>query len=228
MRSAVAVSLVVLASSVGVALAQTPLEIFTPPQPPVQCQATLITWQGGMPPYIVSVLDNTVDPTTPVIQFTGLTNTSITWIDHAPAGDELLFTIKDMTGLSENSAPMTVATGGSTSCLSSSSSGTGSASSTSSTGSAPSGSSKSAVSSSSVVSTTTVTTTTPLTTTTTTAPSLPASSTKPPSSTGSATSSKSGSASASAPSSSNTTGAAMQVPAPAFAAALAAVFAFLL
>ncbi|KAF7335291.1 hypothetical protein MSAN_02339800 [Mycena sanguinolenta] len=225
MRSAVAVPFAVLASSVGVALAQTALEIFTPPQPPVQCQPTLITWQGGTPPYIVSVLDNTVDPTTPVISFSGLTNTSITWVDTPPAGDIVLFTIKDSTGLAQNSATMTVGTGGSDSCLSSSSS---SGSSTgSSTGSAPSGSSKSSSISTSHASTSTTTTTTPLTTTTTTTtPSTTASSTKPPSSSASATGS--GSASASAPSSSNTTGAATQVPAPAFAAALAAVFAFLL
>ncbi|KAJ7265422.1 hypothetical protein B0H12DRAFT_1100696 [Mycena haematopus] len=212
-------SLLVLASSVGVAVAQTALEIFTPPQPPVQCQPTLITWQGGVPPYIVSVIDNSVDPTTPIVTFTGLTNTSITWVDTAPPGDILLFTIKDSTGAPQNSSPMTVPPGGSNSCLTPSSGLTG-----------PSGSSGVIVSkSTSAPVSTSHTTSAPLSVppTSTASTSVPVSSTKPPSS--SVAPSSTGSASGSASSTAPTNAAAHQdVPAAAFVAALGAVFAFLL
>ncbi|KAJ7827623.1 hypothetical protein B0H14DRAFT_2764749 [Mycena olivaceomarginata] len=113
-------TLVVLASIVGLAAAQ--LTIVTPP-PPVQCQPSLLSWSGGSPPYIVGVVDTT-NPDTPVIQWTDLTNTSITWVATTPPGTSLLFTIKDSTGSPQNSAPVIEAQGGSTSCLSTSPSGT--------------------------------------------------------------------------------------------------------
>ncbi|KAF8182131.1 hypothetical protein K438DRAFT_1840367 [Mycena galopus ATCC 62051] len=224
MRSTFA-PLLILASSVGVAVAQTALEIFTP-QPPEQCTPTLITWQGGSPPYIVVVVDS-ANPTPPIMQWTGLTNTSITWTDTPAAGTSLLFTIVDSTGLHENSAPLVVGPGGSDSCLSTSSS----SSSGSSSGSAKSSGSTSASSKASASSSASTTASVsvfqssappPLSTPTSVAPT----STKP---TSSAPTSVSASASGSAPSSSPTSAAASQgVPAVAFIAALGAVFAFLL
>ncbi|KAK7062312.1 hypothetical protein R3P38DRAFT_2834649 [Favolaschia claudopus] len=217
MRSAFAAPLLVLASFLGVVVAQDPLTIFTPPTPPVICQPTLLTWRGGSPPYIVSVFNS--DEASTIVSFPDLTNTSITWHVTTAAGTNVLLTIKDTTGLTQNSSPLVVGAG-STSCLTSASRPAGS----STSGSKPAGSSTS-----SGTKTTTVTSTS----TTTTAVNS-ASLTAPPSSQSSSApavgSNLASSASQSAPSTSPSTGAAApeNVPLAAAVAALGAVFAALL
>ncbi|KAJ7167766.1 hypothetical protein C8R46DRAFT_1094072 [Mycena filopes] len=204
-------TLVILGSFVAVALGQG-LIINTPTPPPVQCQPTLLSWGGGVPPYFISIVDPD-DKTDILVDFGQLTNTSLTWVDLLPAGTNMLLTIKDSTGAPQSSAPFSVGTGGSDTCLG----GTNSASSTpassgskgaSSTASAP----PKSTSSTPVVSTPAVST---------------PSSTKP-AATSSAPASGSGSASGSAPAPSQT-GSALtnRVPAAAAAAALGAVFAAL-
>jgi hypothetical protein len=208
-------TLVVLASIVGLAAAQ--LTIVTPP-PPVQCQPSLLSWSGGSPPYIVGVVDTT-NPDTPVIQWTDLTNTSITWVATTPPGTSLLFTIKDSTGSPQNSAPVIEAQGGSTSCLSTSPSGTVSGSASGSQTSKPVSTSVSVskTTSISVVSTPSATT-----------PSPSPSSTAPLSNSGSSVSA-SGTPASSSPSASATPGAAVHqgVPGAAAAAMLGLVLAAL-
>ncbi|KAJ7755798.1 hypothetical protein B0H16DRAFT_1491393 [Mycena metata] len=216
MKSIVA-PLAVLGSFVGAVYAQTALIINTPIPAPVQCQPTLLTWGGGQEPYFISIVDPN-DKTTTLVDFGQLSNTSLTWVDLLPAGTDMLLTIKDNTGLSQSSAAFTVGTGGSASCLTTTSS-SGSQSG-SSTGSAP----KSTSTSTTVVSTTTTSTavTTPVT-------SPSATSTSPKASSTATLLSHSGSASASAPGTSQTPSGsgANSIPAAAAAAVVGAVFAAL-
>ncbi|KAK7013125.1 hypothetical protein R3P38DRAFT_3008738 [Favolaschia claudopus] len=213
MRSAFAAPLLVLASFLGVVVAQDPLTIFTPPTYlcAVICQPTLLTWRGGSRTVFNS------DEASTIVSFPDLTNTSITWHVTTAAGTNVLLTIKDSTGLTQNSSPLVVGAG-STSCLNSSSRPAGS----STSGSKP-------ASTSSGTKTTTVTSTS----TTTTAVNS-ASLTAPPSSQSSSApavgSNSASSVSQSAPSTSPSTGAAApkNVPLAAAVAALGAVFAALL
>ncbi|KAJ7369007.1 hypothetical protein DFH08DRAFT_832948 [Mycena albidolilacea] len=215
-------TLVVLASIVGFAASQ--LTIITPP-PPVQCQPSLLSWSGGSPPYIVSVVD-TANPDPPVIQWTDLTNSSITWVATTPPGTSLLFTIKDVTGTSQNSAVVIEAQGGSTSCLSTSSSGTVSASASTSASASGSQTSKpvstsTSVSVSKTTSTSAVVSTPPATT--------PSPSSTAPLSNSRSSVSVSGTPASSSPSTSTTPGAAVRqgVPGAAAAAMLGLVLAAL-
>ncbi|KAJ7118591.1 hypothetical protein C8R43DRAFT_96162 [Mycena crocata] len=212
MRSTFA-PLLVVASFLGSVVGQA-LTINTPTPAPVVCQPTLITWGGGTPPYFIVIVDGD-DHTNVLVNFGELSNTSITWTVKEPVGQNLLLTIKDQTGLSQSSATFLVAAGGSTACLTASSS-----------GSAPASGSTSASASGSVTPSSTVSTTSAASTTAaSTTPS--ASSTRPASS----TPASSAASSSAPPASSTPSGGAAPTGVPvaaAAAAAIGAVFAALL
>ncbi|KAJ6536680.1 hypothetical protein DFH09DRAFT_1369257 [Mycena vulgaris] len=227
MRSTFA-SLLVVASFLAAATAQTALVINTPgPTPPVTCEPTQLTFGGGTPPYFIVLVDGD-DLSNIIIAFGQFSNTSFTWNVREPADENLILTIRDQTGQLQNSAKFTIGEGGSTDCLTTSSS----ASTGSSTRSASASSTSVSVSTTrsvsvSVSTTTTSTSTTPAPTVSSSAPVSVSSVTKPASS--SAPVSFSAPVS-SAPSSSAPASGAMPtgVPAAAAAAAIGAVFAALL
>lgn len=84
----------------------------------LSCTPLQITWVGGTAPYTLSVHDGT-DPNGAALDtFSNLTGTSYTWssVTFAP-NTNLDLTLRDNSGLISQSAPFTVQSGGSTSCL---------------------------------------------------------------------------------------------------------------
>ncbi|KAI6025720.1 hypothetical protein F5J12DRAFT_809975 [Pisolithus orientalis] len=101
---------------VAAALAQSTLTINTPANV-VECEPTLITWSGGTPPYFLSILPGAT-PNGAALENLGQQNsTSVTWVANIAAGTSIGLTLRDNTGQVAQSAPFTINSGSSTSCL---------------------------------------------------------------------------------------------------------------
>ncbi|KAH8823010.1 hypothetical protein DL96DRAFT_1620138 [Flagelloscypha sp. PMI_526] len=97
------------------AWAQNSFTINTPTSP-VVCQPLLISWSGGTPPYILSIVDGN-NPTGPSIMDLGSQNgQTFTWkVNIAPS--KIGLKLIDATGLTANSSPFDILTGSDTSCV---------------------------------------------------------------------------------------------------------------
>ncbi|KAJ6506637.1 hypothetical protein C8R45DRAFT_1208685 [Mycena sanguinolenta] len=96
-----------------------PLEINTPVPGAAQCEPLLITWSGGIPPYVVVVQTNPIQPT-PLVDFGLVTGNSLTWIVNATLGQSLILEVTDdeATGLhTVTSAPFNVLVGAGDGCI---------------------------------------------------------------------------------------------------------------
>ncbi|EIN04875.1 hypothetical protein PUNSTDRAFT_107721 [Punctularia strigosozonata HHB-11173 SS5] len=140
-------TLAVLASG---ALAQT--FMINTPTSAVQCQPVLLSWQGGAPPYFLSVLPGG-QPSAAALEDLGeQTGTSLTWTVDIAAGTSLGLTLRDSTGALAQSGQFTVQGSSDSSCIGKNSlSSSVAGSSTAASGSSTSGS---AAGTSSAVSTT--------------------------------------------------------------------------
>ncbi|KAH8826630.1 hypothetical protein DL96DRAFT_1288491 [Flagelloscypha sp. PMI_526] len=157
----------------------------------VVCQPLLITWAGGAPPYILSVVDGN-NPTGAALEELGSqTGTSFTWKVNVNPG-KIGLKLIDSTGLTANTAPFDILTGSDTSCVGKTSSGSAAPS---SSVSGPASSSSAPVTSTSSSAPATTSSSAPATT------SKPASSTTAP-----ATSAPASSSSAAAPNAAATSG----------------------
>ncbi|KAK0223197.1 hypothetical protein IW262DRAFT_1295034 [Armillaria fumosa] len=125
-------SLSAVCALVGSALAQGDLTINTP-SGLTQCLPTLLSWTGGTGPYFLTVTSGTDPNGNPIANLGEQTGTSFTWTVTFPQGTGLVFNIRDQTGAVKQTAPVTVQTGGSTDCTSSSASGSSTSGSTGST-----------------------------------------------------------------------------------------------
>ncbi|KAK0235888.1 hypothetical protein EDD85DRAFT_1009501 [Armillaria nabsnona] len=117
---------------VGSALAQGDLTINTP-SGLTQCLPTLLSWTGGTGPYFLTVTAGTDPNGNPIADLGEQTGTSFTWDVTFPQGTGLVFNIRDQTGAVKQTAPVTVQTGGSTDCTSSTAGGSSTSGSTGST-----------------------------------------------------------------------------------------------
>ncbi|KAK0193764.1 hypothetical protein F5146DRAFT_998294 [Armillaria mellea] len=115
-------SLSAVCALVGSALAQGDLTINTPAGL-TQCLPTLLSWTGGTGPYFLTVTSGTDPNGNPIANLGEQSGTSFTWTVTFPQGTGLVFNIRDQTGAVKQTAPVTVQTGGSTDCTSSSASG---------------------------------------------------------------------------------------------------------
>ncbi|KAJ7762854.1 hypothetical protein DFH07DRAFT_939455 [Mycena maculata] len=101
-----------------VAARQAPLIINAPARthPAAECNPFLITWDGGTPPYLITVK---TDPpgTNAVAEFDDLSDTSITWIVNATVDSALFFQVRDSDGNTANSFAFDVSPGNGDSCL---------------------------------------------------------------------------------------------------------------
>ncbi|KAK0450167.1 hypothetical protein EV421DRAFT_1779167 [Armillaria borealis] len=113
---------------VGSALAQGDLTINTP-SGLTECLPTLLSWSGG-----TGIVTAGTDPNgNPVANLGQQSGTSFTWTVTFPQGTGLVFNIRDQTGAVKQTAPVTVQTGGSTDCTSSTAAGSSTSGSTEST-----------------------------------------------------------------------------------------------
>ncbi|KAK0485191.1 hypothetical protein IW261DRAFT_1417035 [Armillaria novae-zelandiae] len=134
-------SLSAVCALVGSALAQGDLTINTPilasslfrSSGLTQCLPTLLSWTGGTGPYFLTVTSGTDPNGNPIANLGEQSGTSFTWTVTFPQGTGLVFNIRDQTGSVKQTAPVTVQTGGSTDCTSSSASGSSTSGSTGST-----------------------------------------------------------------------------------------------
>ncbi|PBK75634.1 hypothetical protein ARMSODRAFT_970239 [Armillaria solidipes] len=117
---------------VGSALAQGDLTINTPAGL-TQCLPTLLSWSGGTGPYFLTITAGTDPNGNPVADLGQQSGTSFTWTVTFPQGTGLVFNIRDQTGAVKQTAPVTVQTGGSTDCTSSTAAGSSTSGSTGST-----------------------------------------------------------------------------------------------
>ncbi|KAJ7865137.1 hypothetical protein B0H14DRAFT_3862303 [Mycena olivaceomarginata] len=115
-----------LAAALGTSAAVTsraPLEINTPVPGAAQCEPLLITWSGGIPPYVVAyarvVQTNPIQPT-PLVDFGLVTGNSLTWVVNATLGQSLILEVTDdeADGLhTVTSAPFNVIAGAGDGCI---------------------------------------------------------------------------------------------------------------
>ncbi|KAN0092747.1 hypothetical protein V8E55_003531 [Tylopilus felleus] len=112
MRTTVA-SLVLFAAA---AFAQGNLTINTPTNV-VACEPTQLTWIGGTPPYFLSVLPGSSPSGSPLESFSPSNSTSFTWTCNIAPSSYIGFTLRDSNGLVAQTAPVTVISGSSTSCV---------------------------------------------------------------------------------------------------------------
>ncbi|KAF7373880.1 hypothetical protein MSAN_00600200 [Mycena sanguinolenta] len=115
-----------LAAALGTSasvVARAPLEINTPASA-AQCEPLLITWSGGISPYVVffcsqAVQTNPIQPT-PLVDFGLVTGNSLTWIVNATLGQSLILEVTDdeANGLhTVTSAPFNVVDGAGAGCI---------------------------------------------------------------------------------------------------------------
>ncbi|KAK0204773.1 hypothetical protein DFS33DRAFT_1273809 [Desarmillaria ectypa] len=184
---------------VGSALAQGDLTINTP-SGLTQCLPALLSWNGGTGPYFLTVTSGTDPNGNSLANLGEQSGNSLTWTVTFPQGTALVFNIRDQTGAVKQTAPVTVQTGGSTDCVSSTSAASGS----STSGSSTSGSTESTTGATTTTASTggATTSTSPATSTTRAASSAGASTSSRASSAGSSSGTSAGS-SASASSSGN-------------------------
>ncbi|KAI0314609.1 hypothetical protein OF83DRAFT_435277 [Amylostereum chailletii] len=103
-----------LVALVPAAVAQ--MTINTPPSV-VECEPVQFAWNGGSPPYYLSLVPDG-QPAGPALkQFPKQSDTSYTWMDDLPAGTAFNVALKDSTGVQAFSAPVTVQKGTDQSCL---------------------------------------------------------------------------------------------------------------
>jgi hypothetical protein len=113
---------------VALALAVAAQNSFTinTPVSPQSCQPLLITWAGGVPPYLLSLVDGN-NPSGPSTQDLGSqTGTTFTWkvnVDASKIGLKLI----DSTGAIANTSPFDVLAGSDKSCIGQAASGASSA-----------------------------------------------------------------------------------------------------
>jgi len=90
----------------------------------ISCTPLQITFSGGSPPYIISVHPGATPNADALVTFPNVTGSPFTWtaVNYA-SGTSLDLTLRDNTGASAQSAPFSVQSGGSTSCLNSTASG---------------------------------------------------------------------------------------------------------
>ncbi|KAK0469806.1 uncharacterized protein EV420DRAFT_1496666 [Desarmillaria tabescens] len=117
---------------IGSALAQGDLTINTP-SGLTQCLPTLLSWTGGTGMIIFVLggrrltITSGTDPNGNALANLGeQSGTSLTWTVTFPQGTALVFNVRDQTGAVKQTAPVTVQTGGSTDCASSTSGASGS------------------------------------------------------------------------------------------------------
>ncbi|KAG9007628.1 hypothetical protein FRB94_014146 [Tulasnella sp. JGI-2019a] len=108
-------SIAVVLSAAAAAVAQ--LTIQTPASVN-QCQPVLLNFSGGTPPYIVTVQPQGQLAATPLATFPTTSANSLTWNVALVANTLITLEIRDATGATQASGPITVGTGtGDTSCL---------------------------------------------------------------------------------------------------------------
>lgn len=117
MKSVLA-SVILLGLAAPSAFAQGPngLTINTPSNV-VVCEPILLTWGGGTPPYIVSVLPAASPSGPAVVTFPQTSATELTWLVNQQANTMLSLSVRDNTGGSDPSAPFTVLSGSNSSCV---------------------------------------------------------------------------------------------------------------
>ncbi|KAG7451161.1 uncharacterized protein BT62DRAFT_402673 [Guyanagaster necrorhizus] len=112
-------SLSAVIALIGGALAQD--LVINTPSGLTQCLPTLLSWSGGTGPYFLTITSGT-DPNGNTLANLGeQSGTSLTWTETFPQGTSLVFNVRDQTGTVKQTAPVTVQTGGSTDCTSSTS-----------------------------------------------------------------------------------------------------------
>lgn len=87
------------------------------PSNPVICQPLLLTWNGGVSPYFLSILPGNQPSAPPIHDFGQINSNSLTWIVNIKAGIILGLTLRDSTGSIAQSSPFTVQDGPDNSCL---------------------------------------------------------------------------------------------------------------
>ncbi|BGP54184.1 hypothetical protein JCM8202_001317 [Rhodotorula sphaerocarpa] len=105
-------------AAVSTAVAQSNLIINTPTAL-YQCQPYLVTWGGGQGPYYVRVLPGGQLSASPIATLDSqpTSDNQFTWDVNIPAGTSITLTVTDSTGTTASTAPISVADGGSSSCL---------------------------------------------------------------------------------------------------------------
>jgi len=113
----------ILSAALFVVGASAQLTVNTPTNV-ISCTALQITFSGGTPPYIISVHPGATPNADALVTFPNVTGSPFTWtaVNYA-SGTSLDLTIRDSTGASAQSAPFSVQSGGSTSCLNGTASG---------------------------------------------------------------------------------------------------------
>ncbi|KAI0635656.1 hypothetical protein C8Q77DRAFT_583946 [Trametes polyzona] len=113
---------------------------------PTQCEPVQFTWEGGAPPYYLSLIPGGQPSAQAIKQFPVQNGNSMTWTVDLPAGTSFSSSLRDSTGAQAFSDIQTVQAGPDSSCLNGSSSGATSMDMTSAAPSTPSASASSAAS----------------------------------------------------------------------------------
>ncbi|KAF8732362.1 hypothetical protein AX14_004488 [Amanita brunnescens Koide BX004] len=74
----------------------------------VQCQPTLLTWNGGTGPYYLTILPGGQVSAEPMETFTATDDTSKTWIANLDSSQPVTFALKDSTGQTAFSDQVTI------------------------------------------------------------------------------------------------------------------------
>ncbi|OJT15217.1 hypothetical protein TRAPUB_8232 [Trametes pubescens] len=91
---------------------------------PTQCEPIQFTWQGGVPPYYLSLVPGDQPGATPLKQFPAQSGESMSWLVDFPADTAFSSSLRDSTGEQAFSDIQTVQQGPDSSCLNVGSSGT--------------------------------------------------------------------------------------------------------
>ncbi|KAH9903010.1 hypothetical protein C8Q73DRAFT_672615 [Cubamyces lactineus] len=134
--SASLVSAVLLAAAVSAQ--DSNFQILTP-NPPIQCVPIQIKWNGGTPPFFLSIFPGDQPQAPSLEQFPNLQSSPFTWKTDIPAGQSVGFQVTDNTGAVAQSGSVIIQSGPSD-CLN----GTASTGSATGTATAPGGSGTSA------------------------------------------------------------------------------------
>ncbi|TBU26143.1 hypothetical protein BD311DRAFT_459487 [Dichomitus squalens] len=94
-------------------------EVDTPQPPPTQCRTTKLTWQGGVPPYVLQIVYEVNG--TVAQEFDSLTNNTLFWTANITAGTRLHLVLSDTSSLAPSDSGPFIIQPGVDSCLSNSS-----------------------------------------------------------------------------------------------------------
>ncbi|KAH8118063.1 hypothetical protein DFH11DRAFT_1541308 [Phellopilus nigrolimitatus] len=83
----------------------------------VQCLPQLLTWSGGTAPYFLSVLPGGQPSAAALVTFPETNSTSTTWNVNVASGTSIGLTLRDSTGATAQSAPVTVQSSSDSSCV---------------------------------------------------------------------------------------------------------------